>query len=364
MYGDGPVQSLADLTLILLLYASAIITGIALIVILRSWWKSRLLPTILYLIAIACFAGMALDLLLDQVWEPFTDWGIVVDEGVTLWWSNILLSFFVVGGFLFWYYAIMYSQHESPPRSSALVTFIAGGALFGELVKAGWSALLPLIIEAIAFGILIIEILRYARVVLRVQDTPEKRRPIFLYFLGFLLWISAGPVGIILGGIPGIPEWIGNSWSVPYSIGLLLVAYTVAMNPRLLFISVAVPHDLLILDKDGTLLFGHRFYEYPGSVDSELMGSAMSGVMTLLKEMLASGQQLQRVDHGDVKILFEEGIKTTFLLIVSKETSRFRQSLRNAVMEFEANYRETLLSDTGNVTAFQAFRHRAQEIFL
>ena len=337
---------------------------IALVVVVRSWWKRRLLPTLLYGLAIGSFSGMALDLLLDQTYLPFRDWGIVIN-GYQLWMSNILLAFFIVGGFLFWFYAIMFSQYDIPPlKLSLVVTFIAGGALIGELVKGTWSETLPLVIEVLAFGILITVIILYSYRVLKVTQDPSTRRIVIMYFTGFLLWILAGPLALITSSLPGIPTWIGDLWTTPYSIGLLLVSIAVARNPRLLFISVARPLDFMVLDNQGMLIFNHRFYDYRGSLDPELVGSAISGVISLMKELLASGETLQRVDHGDTKILLEYGVDTICLLIVSKETSRFRQSLRSALLEFEATFREEIHSDTAMTTSFKSFKSRAEEIFL
>ncbi|MDF1540421.1 MAG: hypothetical protein P1Q69_16115 [Candidatus Thorarchaeota archaeon] len=349
--------------LILPLSIAAVITGITLLVIVRSWWKSRMLPTLLYTLAIACFSGMAIDLLLDQAYLPFRDWYIEIN-GQILWMSNLLLAFLVVGGFLFWYFAIMYSQMDSLPRSALFLTFIAGGALLGEIVKSSWSEQIPLIAEAIAAAVLIFEIVKYARVVRRVTEDPLERRRVNMYFLGFLLWIIALPIGIIVGGISSELSFVSNLWPVPYTLGLLLVAYTVALNPRLLFISEARPLDFLILDKNGTLVLTHRFNYYEGSIDSELMGSAISGVISLMKEMLASGQELARIDHGDVKVLLEVGIRSTCLLVVSRETARFRQSLRNAMLEFEADYRYELENQGTFVSAFTPFKTRLEEMFL
>lgn len=349
--------------LVPMLLSSVVISGITMVVIVRAWWKTRLFPTALYSLAIACFSGMALDLLLDQTYMPFRDWELVVN-GHILWMSNVLLTVFVIGGFLFWYFAIMYSQFEAPPRSALIITFAAGAALLGEIEKSAWSEMIPLTFEIVASAILIIEIIRYARRVIPTTVEKKRRRRVLLYFLGFMVWIMALPIGILLGGIPGVPEWIYNSWPLPYGAGLLLIAYTVAVNPRLLYISEARPLDILVLDGQGTLVFTHRFHDYPNAIDSELMGSAMSGVTALMKEMLASGERLHRIDHGDVIILVEPGTIVTSLLIVSRETSRFRQLLRNVVMEFEAKFREELLSETPLVTQYEKYRERVQEIFL
>ncbi|MFW9851189.1 MAG: hypothetical protein ACFFF4_18835, partial [Candidatus Thorarchaeota archaeon] len=292
--------------LILPLSVAAVITGVTLVVIVRAWWKSRMLPTLLYTLAIACFSGMALDLLLDQTFLPFRDWFIEIN-GQVLWMSNILLAFFIVGGFLFWYFAIMYSQMDTLPRSALFVTFIAGGALLGEIVKSSWSEQIPLIVEVVAAAVLIYEIIKYARVVRGVIFDPLEKRRVNEYFLGFLLWIMALPIGVIFGGLGSEFLFIANLWPVPYTLGLMLIAYTVARNPRLLFISEARPLDFLILDKNGILVFTHRFDDYHGSIDSELMGSAISGIISLIKEMLASEKELARIDHGDTKVLLEHG---------------------------------------------------------
>ncbi len=351
-----------SLELVPYLLASAAISGIAMIVIVRSWWRTRRLPTLLYTLAIASFSAMAIDLLLDQIYMPFRNWEVYIGDQ-RLWMSNVLLAFFIVGGFLFWYYAIMYSQYDSlPPRANA-VAFMAGAALLGELEKMDWSETIPVVLEAAAFLLLAFEIVRYGFRVINIEEDPQRKKMIAAYFLGFFIWMIAGVFGVVIAGIPGIPQQIGSVWPIPYTLGLLLVAVTVAWNPKMLFISEARPLDLLILDSEGTLVYSYRFRDYPDSVDPELIGSAMSGVISLMKEMLASESALDRVDHGDVRILVETGSITRALLIVTKETPSLRHSFRNAMMEFEVNHREQLTSDTALVTTFKKFDERVSDIF-
>ncbi|MGV9104067.1 MAG: hypothetical protein ACOC3C_08130 [Candidatus Thorarchaeota archaeon] len=76
----------------MLLFSSAAISLIAMVVIFRSWWKNRLLTSFLYVLAIACFAGMALDMYLDQVFMPFRNWSLNIG-GETIWVSNLLMEF-------------------------------------------------------------------------------------------------------------------------------------------------------------------------------------------------------------------------------------------------------------------------------
>jgi len=347
-----------------ILAVSVVITIVGMGVIFRSWWRTRSLPALLYGLMISCFSGMALDLLLDQVYMPFRGWEFVINDK-QLWMSNILLAIFIVSGYLAWYFAITFSMYETPPRRSLIVVFLAGAALIGEFMKEDWSRPIPLGIEVLAFSILILEIVLYARRVLGLSYQKQERgRTLIMYFLGFLIWIIAGPIGIIADSIPNAPDWFATVWVFPYTIGLLMVAYTVALNPTLLFVSEILPLDYLILDQEGVLVFTHRFSDYEGSVDAELMGSAISGVLTLIKEMLPAGKAIHGVDHGDVKILVEHGQMTTHLLIASRETPSLRQTLRNMVLEFEANYRESLTGEPGLVTSYEKFSDRVQEVFL
>ncbi len=353
-----------SLELVPSLLISMLVTFIALAVVINSWRQRRLLPTLLYVLTIGCFSAMVIDLLLDQIYMPFRNWGLVVN-GHQLWVSNLLLTLFIVGGFISWYFAIMYSQYDTPPtKLSILVAFLSGGALVGELVKGNWSNYLPLVIEVVAFAILIAVIVQYYRRIIRTTTDRSARRVVSFYFLGFVIWISAGPIGLIIASLSGIPWWVGNLWTVPYTLGLLLVSITVAQNPRLLFISEARPLDFIVLDSQGVLVFSHRFHDYPGSMDSELVGSAISGIISLMKELLASGESLQRIDHGDVKILLEHGADITCLLVVTIATSRFRQSLQAALVEFETTYRKHLHSEHSLSTGFLPFKARAEEIFL
>ena len=101
---------MAILDPVLMLVVSGIITSIAMVLIIRSWWKTRLMPTALYSISIACFAGMTIELFLDEVWPPFRDWIFIQVDDVIIWGSNVVLDILLVGGFLSWYFSIQYSQ--------------------------------------------------------------------------------------------------------------------------------------------------------------------------------------------------------------------------------------------------------------
>jgi len=349
---------MAILDPVIMLVVSGIITSIAMVLIISSWWRTRLLPTALYSISIACFAGMIIELFLDEVWPPFRDWIFIQVDDFIIWGSNVVLDILLVGGFLSWYFAIQYSQRESLPTSSTLLGFIAGGAFTSGIIGETLGTPVSIIYIIVGFSILIFEIIIYARRVLRVTEESEVHHVRF-YFIGFIIFFLAGPIGLIFAGTV-----IGELYAIPYSIGLLMIAYSIARDFRYLYISAARPLDILILDKEGSLIFSHRFFEDEKSIDPELMGAAMSGVLGLMKEILASEENLKGVDHGDTKILVELGIMTKGLLIVTRETSRFRQALRQAIAEFEINYREEILADTALVSAFETFRERVETIFL
>ncbi|MHA1636783.1 MAG: hypothetical protein ACTSUB_02105, partial [Candidatus Thorarchaeota archaeon] len=293
-----------------------------------------------------------------ELWQPFRDWKVFEGDGLIIWGSNVILDFMIVGGFLFWYFAIQYSQRESLPASSMFLGFVAGGAFTSGIIGETLGNEVSIFYMALGFGMLILEIILYARRVLATTE-PHLRHHIRFYFIGFIVFLLAGPIGLIFTG-----TIIGDLYSIPYGVGLVMIAYSIAIDYRILFISEARSLDILILDKEGSLIFNHRFHEYDKSVDSELMGTAISGVITLMKEILASGEKLHGVDHGDTNILVESGPLTTALLIVTKETSRFRQSLRQAITEFELNYREDILARTALVSAYESFRERIVQIFL
>ncbi len=344
------------------LIITAIMAIITLIIILRSFLKNRMTPSLFYSLAIISFTGLAIDQVLDQTYQPFRQSQIIID-GVFHWTSNLLLAIFAVAGFIFWYLAIIFSQYEVPPRRVLILFFLAGGIIFAEIANNDWTGVVPFLIQTIALFMMTGEVINYARKVIKSTDVSEHKL-LYAYFTGYLLWIMALPLGVILVNIPGFPTILRNMWVFPFTGGLMMISYAVAKDPRVLFISDAKPLDILIFSKNQSLLVVHRFNDYPGAVDPELMGSAMSGVITLMKEMLASGKRLLRVDHGDVNILVENGKHSTFLLIATQETSRFRQMLRNALWEFEVNYQEELESDTPVISNYFTFTQRLEEMFL
>ncbi len=343
------------------LSVAVVVTAVSLLVIYRAALRTRRIPAIFYAVAITAFSGMALDLLLDQTFLPFRRLRIII-SGQTLWASNLLLTIFIIVGYLAWYLAIIYSEFEHPPRRTFLVAFLAGGALTAEIERAEWSLMIPLTLEITGFAILTLEIANYARKVIRNVKTVEERKKLATYFVGFIVWIMAGPVGVVGDVLDYLGTWIKVLWVLPYSIGLLLVSVSVALNPRLLFVSEVRVRDYLVLDNEGTLIFTHRFVEDETSTDIELLGSAFSGIISLMKEMLSAGRPISGIDHGDAKVMIERGPQTTHVLVATRETPSLRQALRNLVLEFEANFREALQEDRSLTIMFEPFRERVTEV--
>ena len=340
--------------------AALVVSVIALVVIVRAAWRNRNTASALYVVTFLSLTGIALDIFLDSTFQPFRSWSINL-AGEVLWVSNILLVVFIVSSYLTWYFAILFSEFETPPLRSFVIVAIASGALVASVTQTAWSEPITIALEIAGFVLLIGEMLGYARRVLKVT-MPENRRSVSMYFLGFLVWTMTGPIGLMLPLFIGHTVLAEATWVIPYGIGVLMMSMSVAQNPKLLFISEIRVYDYLIVDQNSQVVLVHRLAAHREGVDPELMATAIAGVFSLVKELLSSTRFIYGIDHGDTKVVVEHGEYTSHVVMASRESPSLREVLRRLVLEFEATYREQLQADTVVMTEFEAFRQRVDEL--
>lgn len=94
-----------------------------------------------------------------------------------------------------------------------------------------------------------------------------------------------------------------------------------------------------------------------------LTGSALSGIISLMKEILASDASLQEIDHGDEKLYFAYGNYTIAVVFAKTETPEVTYRLQKFHVEFENEYRAVLEDWQGNLREFDGVPSLLQRTF-
>ena len=115
---------------------------------------------------------------------------------------------------------------------------------------------------------------------------------------------------------------------------------------------------IIILHVDSSsLLYQYDFQVESSSflkegIDTQLAGSAIGGISTLLKEILDSKGHIRNIDHGGKKILFKQGLTAVSILFASEFSDEVWYRLGTFHTMFEKKFSESLKNWMGDVTIF------------
>lgn len=106
---------------------------------------------------------------------------------------------------------------------------------------------------------------------------------------------------------------------------------------------------LYVISSGGIVLSDYSFKESTG--DKDLLAGGISGVLTILKEIVGSAEQLKGIDHEDKKLLFEYSYTQTFLvaLLANKDLTILRSKLKKLTAQIQAVFWEILMNWDGNL---------------
>jgi hypothetical protein len=127
-------------------------------------------------------------------------------------------------------------------------------------------------------------------------------------------------------------------------------------------------NQLLIIEKNtSSLLFKYNFTPVSendkNDIDSELASSAMSGIDSLLSEILASKGHIKEIEHSGKMVLFLHGEYSIAILIADAPSDEFKYRLEMFHLNFENEFKDELKSFSGEITPFQATESLIQKYF-
>ncbi|MHA1264970.1 MAG: hypothetical protein ACTSRS_07000 [Candidatus Helarchaeota archaeon] len=103
--------------------------------------------------------------------------------------------------------------------------------------------------------------------------------------------------------------------------------------------------------------------EKAGQMAPQLVSGGVTGILSLVKEMTSSKQNLKEIDHEDIKILFEYGQYITAALLAEEDLNIVRFKLRQFVDEFEKRFQQKFIEWTGSIDEFEPAVELVVQIF-
>ncbi len=349
------------MTLDLILYSIAfLVTLVLLLKILKTYFENRFKVLLSYVFAIFSMAIATLMLTLDLIYEIEFIVGPLEIEPI-----DYIMTLAIVAAMVSWYFAVTLSHCSTPPRRSYVVVFIAGMVITGELFEKSITFLINAVLEAIGIAIIALETFSYLSVTYKEILNPTDKKYLKLYALGFTIILSASLMPI-LGDIAvkyyHAPRQVFEpGWAIAYSIGLLLLFYTVSKKPLVFILSRAYPMLFALLNSVGTPYFIQEFRASENTL--ETLKTDIPNLYSAAKELINSGKKMGVIDQGKRKILINTHENIIGMLVVNIETRYLREILQKATRLFWERYHEFLPNWNGKIDQFLDFKKDITQIF-
>ncbi len=124
---------------------------------------------------------------------------------------------------------------------------------------------------------------------------------------------------------------------------------------------------LMAISRESSIvLFSYDFQVSPTKAETEevLASGALSGIQTLLGEILHSKEGINEIDHGDKTIYFQHGEVCTFVLFTQGKATEFNERLIAFKREFEKTFGQAAKDFKGYVETFNPASALVKNIFL
>lgn len=167
------------------------------------------------------------------------------------------------------------------------------------------------------------------------------------YFIGMAMAGFSNVIGYTEDLAIALPYW---NLMIHYSLvisGLAMGTWTLRKlpDPSELEWMEKLEKLLIIEDKASILLYQYNFRKSKagekdqGAYLDDLTGTALGGISSLLKEILANKGRLKEIDHEERKIIFNHDLSTVCLLFADASTSEMIYRLKLFHATFEKEYK-------------------------
>ena len=333
---------------------SIVICLVILVLLSLNYMLNRFLPTLLFIIF---FVGMLL-------WSITKLVSILLPESTSnqfmLIWKISSLSLLVLSILVIAFFRdlLLYSNLAVP---SALSCFFAGitlgaiwiGAIWGsDFITvnydsiSGWNTDYDAWFMVLLLLYLVIVYIFIFSLFIRgiVKATLKKQKIQLSLILTGMAIASIG--GTALNFILNLfLPTLGDMDLIFIVVGFTLVAIAYLRSPLMIYFAPVAAHRLIAINNDGIPLLTHDFCEPSEkalTMDSALISGALSGIVNLLQETLASDSIPKTIHLGDRVLLLEKSDSALYALIVDDDSMVLRSALKDFANEFEKAFKHTL----------------------
>ena len=296
--------------------------------------KHRYVPLILYFLSLIL---MLLAVFVDMLGY----FGVSIEVsmvGRSLELVDFLFTEFVVSAIVMWALSLHFTDHDRFTWVALLLIMIASAATIGELLEVSlFAEIVNLTLEMLGLGVFAYIVVSHyvkSRWGLRISSM---RKLLALYIAGFLLLIVTGAVS--LGAVvldPKTEATLGHLWVLGLGTSLFLSGFLLVKYPTILFVNISRPKKYILATKDGTPILSFSFISSDSDdLDPEIVGSALSGISSLLKTIAGTEVPLKSISFGDYHIMVFVGKILVGYLFVEKPSRIIRESMAKITDELE-----------------------------
>jgi len=209
----------------------------------------------------------------------------------------------------------------------------------------------------------------YAAVKSRVEHHPRLNQMLIIFVIGFILSFSGNLLKT---------DFILNLFSEPFNLlfgnsndilyirllagdGIVIGSIFVMQFSFQEFPSIMELNwsnyilELHIASYNGIELYNQRFYDrsLKSTTHPDLMAAAFSGIQDIIKEITGSEENIDLIDQGNYKMIFEKSQYVIVILIVTENLEIYRYKLEKLTPEIEKKYGSYIKNWTGDMSLFQ-----------
>ncbi len=191
---------------------------------------------------------------------------------------------------------------------------------------------------------------------LRKATKKRQKQQIGLIITGLAIAALGGTILNYLLNLIEAFQNLGDLDIIFVVIGFAIVASAYLRSPIQIYFVPVSAYRLIVMNNDGIPLLTHDFCE-PGEkaliMDSTLISGALSGVINILREALASDSTPTIINLQDRVLLLEKTNSALYALISDSNSMVLRSALRDFGNEFEKAFKETLKDWKGLTDVFK-----------
>ncbi|MFW9990800.1 MAG: hypothetical protein ACFFD4_01950 [Candidatus Odinarchaeota archaeon] len=346
---------------LLLCIISILAIAICLLTIHLSYNRFKLTPILFYYGAFVSFLIGVLGIIPSTIiTDPLQENFVTFSQALTFG-----LTFF---GLLFLFLAISSSKGALLTSKSNVLTFLVGGTFIGyfnrdfynlsfDSTAYSWDVHYHpffLLFISSAMLIIVIDLISYARVILKTES-GEIKRAAAIYFAGWVVLALSGAVFFLSRIDHIIPA---NLYLIFFSLGVFIISLIILKNPASLIASPLKVYNLTFMNMEtGVPYLSYDFRTGEARIDPEMFSGVLTGVTLALSETIKGNRYLNKIDGIDRQILLERGLETQVTLTVEDETVLNRRILKRLLILFEMEFYAIIHTGTVGYVDTEKYTH-------